>query len=159
VKLQFDPNQSFQLDATTAVIDLFDGQPKGRRSMPSPILARWMVSSRGRTAVSWSSETAILLAEDKLCQNLRAIQTRNDIEVADPSAPPVAGELFDGPANQPRRCPHFSIETKTGRGKPTRFAVANAISRRSVSHLPLPCQPTKCKVAERRGEPTGNLVL
>lgn len=100
----------------------------------------------------------LLLAADKLCRNLGAIQTRNDIELADPSAPPVAGELFDGPANQSRRCPHFSVEMETGRERPTRFAVANATSRHSVSHLPLPCQPTKCKVAEQREEPAGNLV-
>jgi type III restriction enzyme len=57
------------------------------------------------------------VAEDKLRENLRAIQTRNDIDVADPAAAPEAWELFDGPANQARICPHFSVEMETGTGK------------------------------------------
>ena len=59
----------------------------------------------------------LLLAADKLLANTRGIQTRNDIEVADPAAPLEAWELFDGPANQARLCPHFSVEMETGTGK------------------------------------------
>src|SRR5205807_4767953 len=53
----------------------------------------------------------LLLAEDKLRDNLRLIQTRNDIEIVDPAAPPKAWNL-DG-----RNCPHFSVEMETGTGK------------------------------------------
>jgi len=48
----------------------------------------------------------LLLAEDKLPTNTRAIQARNDIEVPDPGAALENRELFDGPANQAWRCPH-----------------------------------------------------
>lgn len=38
----------------------------------------------------------LLLAEDKLRDNLRAVQERNDIEAADPAAPPAVGALGEG---------------------------------------------------------------
>lgn len=71
----------------------------------------------GQERTELGAGNRLLLAEDKLPRNLRAIQTRNDIEVADPAAAPEAWELFDGPANQSRRCPHFSVEMETGTGK------------------------------------------
>ena len=37
--------------------------------------------------------------------------------MVDPAAPLEAWELFDGPANQSRLCPHFSVEMETGTGK------------------------------------------
>src|SRR5207253_9496357 len=58
-----------------------------------------------------------LLAPDKVRENLRLIQIRNDIEITDPETPPEAWTLFDGAANQARHCPHFSVEMETGTGK------------------------------------------
>jgi type III restriction enzyme len=57
------------------------------------------------------------VAEDKLRANAREIQERNDIEVPDGGAALEAWEFFDVPANQTRRCPHFSVEMETGTGK------------------------------------------
>jgi type III restriction enzyme len=117
MRLQFDPNQAFQLDAVAAATDLFDGQPQG----PPEYAVINMGSMEGLFAGQDRSELGVgnrlLLAEDKLRDNLRAVQARNDIEIADPVAAPEAWELFDGPANQVRHCPHFSIEMETGTGK------------------------------------------
>jgi type III restriction enzyme len=117
MKLQFDPNQTFQLDAVAAVVDLFDGQPQG-----APEYAVIDLGSReglfaGQERTELGVGNGLIVAEDKLRVNLRAIQTRNDIEVTDPTAAPEAWELFDSPANKPRACPHFSVEMETGTGK------------------------------------------
>jgi type III restriction enzyme len=117
MRLQFDPNQAFQLDAVAAATDLFDGQPQG----PPEYAVINMGKMEGLFAAQDHSELGegnrLLVAEDKLRDNLRAIQGRNDIEIADPVAAPEAWVLFDTPANLTRRCPHFSVEMETGTGK------------------------------------------
>ena len=50
-------------------------------------------------------------------RNLRAIQERNDIDIADPEAVPEAWQIVNPANEQPRRCPHFSVEMETGTGK------------------------------------------
>ena len=85
--------------------------------MPSSTWATWGGLFAGRSAPSWASATGCCWPRTSCWRTLRAIQTRNDIEVADPAAALEAWELFDGPANQARRCPHFSVEMETGTGK------------------------------------------
>lgn len=117
MKLQFDPNQSFQLEAVAAVTDLFEGQPRDapEYTVINPGAMEGLFGGQDRTELGVGNR--LLLTEDQLRDNLRGIQTSNDIEVGDPLAAPEAWELFDGPANQPRRCPHFSVEMETGTGK------------------------------------------
>lgn len=117
MKLQFDPNQPFQLDAMAAVTDLFDGQSQGAPEYAVINLGSMEGLFAGQERTELGVGNRLLLGEDKLRENLRAIQPRNDIEVADPAAAPEAWELFDGPANQARLCPHFSVEMETGTGK------------------------------------------
>lgn len=117
VKIQFDPNQTFQLDAVNAVIDLFDGQPQGapEYSVINTGAIEGLFAGQERAELGLGNR--LLLADDKLRTNLRAVQTRNDVEIENPAAEPDAWELFDGPTNVTRRCPHFSVEMETGTGK------------------------------------------
>jgi type III restriction enzyme len=117
MKIQFDPNQPFQRDAVAAVTDLFDGQPQGAPEYAVIRLDDFGGLFAGQERTELGVGNRLLLAADRLRENLRAVQTKNDIEVADPAAAPEAWELFDGPANRARACPHFSIEMETGTGK------------------------------------------
>ena len=117
MKLQFDPNQPFQLDAVAAVTDLFAGQPQGAPEFAVIKIGGMGGLFTGQDRTELGVGNRLLLAEEKLASNTRAVQTRNDIDVADHAAPLEAWDLFDAPANLARRCPHFSVEMETGTGK------------------------------------------
>lgn len=117
MKLQFDPNQGFQLDAVAAVTDLFDGQPQGAPEYSVINVGSLGGLFAGQERTELGVGNRLLLAEERLRNNLRLVQLRNDIEVAEATAVPEGWELFDAPTNQARRCPHFSVEMETGTGK------------------------------------------
>ena len=127
MKLQFDGNQSFQLAAVQAVVDLFDGQPRSEPAYVPLRLQDYGGLFAGQSQTELGVGNRLLVDEARLLANTRTIQERNDIEVEDAAAPLSAWEVFDTPANMARRCPHFSVEMETGTGRPT------CISARSVS--------------------------
>ena len=94
MKLQFDPNQSYQLDAVAAAVDLFKGQPKLSHA-PALSAARAV----GGTFLSVIANN-LLLDEEALLKNLQAVQQRHSLE--------SSARLEE--------C-HFSIEMETGTGK------------------------------------------
>lgn len=119
MKLQFDPNQPFQLEAIAAVADLFEGQPQctPEYSVMFTEDISDLHTYGGQTWTELGVGNQVLLSEERLLANTRTVQVRNDIEVADPGQPLEAWPLFDTPANAARTCPHFSVEMETGTGK------------------------------------------
>ena len=117
MKLQFDPNQIFQLDAVAAVSDLFEGQPSSAPDFSVIKLGTGEGLFEGQDRSELGVGNRLAVDDDRLRQNARIVQLRNDTEVADDTVPLEAWELFDTPANVVRRCPHFSVEMETGTGK------------------------------------------
>jgi type III restriction enzyme len=117
MKLQFDANQTYQLEAIAAITDLFDGQPQGAPEYSVIQAGDWGGIFAGQEQTELGIGNRMLVSPEKLLANVRAAQAGNDIEISGPSVPLEDWDLFDATANVARSCPHFSIEMETGTGK------------------------------------------
>ncbi len=117
MKIQFDADQQFQINAVAAVADLFEGQPQGAPEYAVISVAGLGGLFAGQEQTELGVGNRLLLVEDSLLTNTRTVQAHNEIEVAEPKVPLEGWELFDSPANVSRQCPHFSVEMETGTGK------------------------------------------
>jgi len=97
MKLQFDPNQEYQKQAISAVVDIFEGQPlhKGdfEIEMKNP-------EDQFQFGTDFLVGNNLVLAEETILQNLNFVQKRNQL---------VESKKLDGL--------NFSVEMETGTGK------------------------------------------
>ncbi|MGI8481112.1 MAG: DEAD/DEAH box helicase family protein [Chthoniobacterales bacterium] len=95
MKIKFDSNQDFQLDAIRAVVEVFSGQPLTQPSL------QWQTDAfGGELLTEMGVGNSLALSDKAILQNVRAIQTANELE---------AGAALQGL--------HFSVEMETGTGK------------------------------------------
>ncbi len=96
MKLEFDPNQQYQLDAVTAVADIFEGQPQSSSDF-SVIQSHWgddnLYTGIVRTELGIANQPVI--SDSSLFQNTQVVQVRNDIEIPQDKRTLDAWELID----------------------------------------------------------------
>ena len=76
MKLHFDPNQPFQLDAIAAVTDLFAGQPQSTSSMTPINVGDYGQLFAGQVQSVLGVGNQIVLDEAKIQANTRLVQQR-----------------------------------------------------------------------------------
>ena len=94
MKLHFDPNQQFQLDAINSIVNLFEGQP---------LRSGGMLFAEEFESELFPAEgvgNALYLSNEQILDNLQNIQKQNELEIS---------KELDGM--------HFSVEMETGTGK------------------------------------------
>jgi type III restriction enzyme len=117
LKLQFEANQQFQLDAVAAVTSLLEGQPHAAPDFSVSKEAAWGLVAAQKEGTVLGAGNPALPSEDFLHHRTREIQASNDIEVASESDPLEVWTIKDTVTGQDRVCPHYSVEMETGTGK------------------------------------------
>lgn len=100
MKIKFDAQQQYQIDAVNAMIDIFDGQPlnKGDFEIAIETAYHGFFSSQVQTELGIGNN--LLLSDETILKNIHNIQDHNDIE----KTPTLQGY-------------NFSVEMETGTGK------------------------------------------
>src|SRR5258708_17256486 len=85
MKIQFDAQQQYQLDAVSAAVDIFEGQPL---ETPDFAIIQGMEITglfEGQVQTEIGVGNRLLITPDDLRKNVRLVQARNDIEITDPN--------------------------------------------------------------------------
>ena len=94
MKLHFDANQQFQIDAIKSVVEVFEGQSLNKGEFEVTLFPRKSMNSELGVA------NRLEISDDQILENVKKIQEKNELAVSD---------KLDGR--------HFSVEMETGTGK------------------------------------------
>ncbi|CAN5273475.1 hypothetical protein BH23BAC1_BH23BAC1_49280 [soil metagenome] len=95
MKLHFDPNQSYQLEAIKSITDIFEGQPLSSGDF------EFFHTAAGSLFTENGFGNKLTITEEQIRENIRAVQQRNEIK--------NINSEFQGM--------DFSVEMETGTGK------------------------------------------
>ncbi|RZB34704.1 MAG: type III restriction enzyme [Desulfobacteraceae bacterium Eth-SRB1] len=95
MKLHFDPNQQYQLDAVKSIVDIFEGQPLSQGNFG------FSTYENGQLFNENGVGNQIDISRERILSNLQKIQKKNGLN--------NISEKLDGM--------HFSVEMETGTGK------------------------------------------
>ncbi|MFH1052255.1 MAG: DEAD/DEAH box helicase family protein [bacterium] len=99
MKLNFDPNQDYQLEAIKAIVDVFEGQPLSSEQLT--VNSEQLSNTNNSTLFSeYGIGNNLILSEEQILKNLQTIQKANKINES---------EKLEGL--------NFSVEMETGTGK------------------------------------------
>ncbi len=108
MKLHFDPNQNYQLQAISAVTELFKGQPGADAGIAQ--FQQDAATSLQLTEVGIANRC--VLTPEQWLDNLRAVQLANELEPCERLEP-----LVDSGGERVGNFPNFTVEMETGTGK------------------------------------------
>jgi type III restriction enzyme len=112
MKLQFDPNQEYQMDAVRAVTDLFDGLPLQEDDFSVSVAkeqGEGIFATQAEDVLAYGNHA--MISDGELLNNLKQVQIRNGLDLAPLlQKTHIGGEDSSGYAQ-------FSVEMETATGK------------------------------------------
>ena len=122
MKLQFDKNQSYQLDAIQSIVDLFEGQDLNKSDF------EYSFSDTGKGSLQFTEAGVgnnLALSEEELLANLVKVQTNNQLR-SDEISTTIEKLWYNEDAEVKgivagktivTEFPNYSVEMETGTGK------------------------------------------
>ena len=105
MKLKFDSNLEYQLEAIQGVTDLFEGLPRNREGFETKTSIEITAGFMKYSELGIGNN--MILSNDRLLKNLHAVQSRNQV--------PKSRTLIE--ESSLYTFPNFSVEMETGTGK------------------------------------------